>query len=304
MVQRGRMVLSGAREFVGHPAQTRVVPVRRLPELTPEQVVRLQDALLANADSLLTSAFAVLDAGQVAVARSLAILGLEESGKAIAVHERRVAMTSAVAGETFRCDWLDQLWASHEKKLEMVHRFLVEEPYWFDVQPPDPEANAAYLGTIKSWARRHDRSKQRGFYVDLSKTGDVLAPSGVADEAALREVIARVHQIGWQLRLGEHIEGKRQDEQEAGVRPATDDELTWLDSDTVAADEATRTALADLKKFMKNGVSGKPLSNAAYRFNVPGVERDAFHGLGQPGHEAATREVLRFARELDGEGSG
>jgi AbiV family abortive infection protein len=52
----------------------------------------LQDALLANAHSLLTSALAVLDLGNVALARSLAILGLEESGKAIAVHNRRVEM--------------------------------------------------------------------------------------------------------------------------------------------------------------------------------------------------------------------
>jgi AbiV family abortive infection protein len=137
--------------------------VRELPDLSPQQVVRLQDALLANADSLLTSALAVLDLGHVALARSLAILGLEESGKAIAIHERRIAMGYADEGWSFRCDWLDQLWASHEKKLEIVHRFLVEERYSFDSQPPDPGENAARLGTIQAWARRHDRSKQRGF---------------------------------------------------------------------------------------------------------------------------------------------
>lgn len=125
--------------------------VRRLPDLTPEQVVRLQDALLANANTLLTSALAVLNLGHVALARSLAILGMEESGKAIAIHERRVTMGYVSDGETFRCDRLDELWASHEKKLEAVHRFLVEEPYWFDVQPPDPDDNTAALGTIKSW---------------------------------------------------------------------------------------------------------------------------------------------------------
>lgn len=198
--------------------------MRRLPDLTPEQVVRLQDALLANADTLLTSALAVLDLEHIALARSLAILGLEESGKAIAVHERRVAMGYAPEGETFRCDQLDELWASHRRKLETVHRFLVDEPYWFDTQPPDPGENAAYLGTIKAWARRHDRSKQRGFYVDLGRTGEVLAPTDVANEAALRQVIEHVHQIGWQLRLGEHIEGKRQDDKEAGVPAMTDDD--------------------------------------------------------------------------------
>src|SRR4051794_33214527 len=64
----------------------------KLPDLSPAQVVRLQDALLANADALLTSALAVLDLGHFALARSLAILGLEESGKAIAIHDRRVEM--------------------------------------------------------------------------------------------------------------------------------------------------------------------------------------------------------------------
>src|SRR5947199_6223267 len=95
--------------------QTVFMAVRRLPDLTPQQVVRLQDALLANADTLLSSAVALLEIGHVALARSLAILGLEESGKAIAVHERRVAMGYAADGETFRCEELDHLWGSHEE---------------------------------------------------------------------------------------------------------------------------------------------------------------------------------------------
>jgi len=51
----------------------------------------------------------------------------------------------------------------------------------------------------------------------------VLAPTDVADEEALRDVIAHVHQIGWQLRLGEHIEGQRHDEKERGI-PRMDSE--------------------------------------------------------------------------------
>jgi hypothetical protein len=136
-------------------------------------------------------------------------------------------MGYAADGVGFRCDHLDELWSNHGRKLHVVHDFLVEEPYWFDVQPADPDENSSYLGTIKSWSRRHDGSKQRGFYVELSKTGEVLAPSDVADEAALREVIDRVHQIGWQLRLGEHIEGKKQDETEAGVPAMSEDVLAW-----------------------------------------------------------------------------
>lgn len=113
-------------------------------------------------------------------------------------------MGCAPDGEPFRCDHLDELWASHQKKLETVHSFLVQEPCWFDVQPPDPNENAVYLVIIMAWARHHDRSKQRGFYVDLSKTWAGVARTDVADQEALRDVIARVHQIGWQLRPGEH----------------------------------------------------------------------------------------------------
>jgi AbiV family abortive infection protein len=279
--------------------QTVFMAVRRLPDLTPQQVVRLLDALLANADTLLSSAVVLLETGHVALARSLAILGLEESGKAIAVHERRVAMGYAPDGETFRCEGLDQLWGSHEEKLKIVHRFLVEQPYWFDAQPPDPAKNAAYLGTIKSWAKRNDRSKQRGFYVELSKTGDVMAPSDVADEAALRQVIAHVHQIGWQLRLGEHVEGKRQDEKESGQPPRTDDELAWLNAGD-DADEETEQLYAEMRRTLKQGIAGERLSNAAYRFNPPGADRSPGRNLGKPGYEAETREVLRLLQPMHG----
>lgn len=276
--------------------------VRKLPDLTPERVVQLQDALLANADALLTSALAVLDLGHVALARSLAILGLEESGKAIAVHERRVQMTSAPEGEPFRCAWLDELWASHQRKLEAVHGFLLTEPYWFG-QPPDYDRNAAHLRTLRAWARRHDRSKQRGFYVDLGKTGAVLAPAGFADEGALRDVIAHVHQIGWQLRLGEHIEGKRQDEQEQGSPPADPKIVEWLEgAPTGESPPYLRRIAAQTREWLSESIPGEPLNNAAYRFNPPGVDRTPFRNVGEPGYEAETRELLALMEELDRRG--
>lgn len=273
--------------------------VRKLPNLTPDQVVRLQDALLANANVLLTSALALLDLGNVALARSLAILGLEESGKAIAIHDRRVAMCHVADGEAFRNNQLDELWASHEKKLEAVHHFLVEERYWFGVEPADPDDNAASLGTIRAWSRRHDRSKQRGFYVDLGRTGDVMAPTDISDEAALRDVIARVHQIGWQLRLGEHIEGKKQDEKEAGLPPLNDDDVAWLAVDEdEQADDVTREFRDGMQQVMKEGIPGESLPNDAYRFNPPGVDRSPFRNIGRPGYEAETRELMSLAHEL------
>ncbi len=217
----GKLLSAMGLELRAQPPKLRT----RLPDLSPEQVVRLQDALLANADALLTSALAVLDLGHVALARSLAILGLEESGKAIAVHDRRIQMAHEPEGTPFRCDRLDRLWGSHQEKLEAVHSFLVEERYWFGTEPSDPEENAALLGSIRKWASRHDRLKQRGFYVGLSKDASLMAPTDVADEESLTEVIDHVHQIGWQLRLGEHIEGKKQDEQERGIPPVNPETL-------------------------------------------------------------------------------
>ncbi|WP_199043142.1 AbiV family abortive infection protein [Glycomyces salinus] len=271
--------------------------IRVLPDLSPEQVVRLQDALLENANALLTSALTLLDQGQVALARSLAVLGLEESGKAIAIHERRVDIVNAPEGELFRCNYLDQLWASHERKLEAVYHFLLEERYWFDHEPPDPEQNIAQLGTIKSWARRHDKWKLRGFYVDLDKVGNVKVPTDAADEATLRGVVERVHQIGWQLRLGEHIEGKQQDEREAGLPPLSDEVLEWLDANAHGPDGSQRA----FYQALREEVPGEPLSNSAYRFNRSGSDQNPFRNFGKPGYEAETIELIALSEELNQE---
>lgn len=264
--------------------------VKTLPDLSPNQVVKLQDALLANADALLTSALVVLERGHVGLARSLTILALEESGKAIAVHERRVQMPQLPDGEPFRCPQLDELWGSHQKKLELVHDFLVEEKYWFDVHPPDPDDNQALLGTIKAWSRRQDRAKQRGFYVDLANNGDVLAPADIVDEESLADLIRYVHQIGWQLRLGEHIEGKLQDQLEHGSPPLDAAALEWLEhSDT--------PELRSIVDGMRKGVPGTPLNNVAYRFNPAHTDRNPFRNLGKPGYEAEARELLSLAED-------
>jgi AbiV family abortive infection protein len=278
------------------PAAAVRPPRRRanLPDLSPEQVVRVQDALLANADGLLTSALAVLELGNVALARSLTILGLEESGKAIAIHNRRVQIVHEPEGTPFMSDHLSDLWANHQKKLELVHDFLVEEAYWFGTEPSDPEANATHLGKIKKWAGRHDRLKQRGFYVGLDKTGAPMTPAHVSDEDSLADVINYVHQIGWQLRLGEHIEGKKQDEQEEGTPPATPELLEMVE-------QLTRDLPADdqLTEALRAGSPGKPLNNSAYRFNPPSADRSPFRNVGKPGYEAETRELRRLAEETD-----
>lgn len=235
---------------------------KSLPELSPSQVVRLQDALLANADALLTSALKVLDLGYLALARSLAILGLEESGKAIAIHDRRIAMAFAEEGVGFTTKHLSQLWRSHTLKLDAVYDFLVEERYWFDVESPDPNVNTAALGAVQGWARRHNDDKQRGFYVDVRPDGEAHGPEDVdVDAASLREIIDRIHQIGWQLRLGEHIEWRGQQDLAAVVDGHSDTE-------------------------------GLRPRNVAYGFVPDGAEQ-----LGQTGYEAMTREVEALRKD-------
>lgn len=101
----------------------------RLPNLAPNQVSRLFDSLLENADSLLVTADQVLSAGRSSLGRSLAILGLEELGKAIAIFERRIAIAYETEGSDFVTDDLQRLWSDHAAKLRLVLRFLREEKW-------------------------------------------------------------------------------------------------------------------------------------------------------------------------------
>ena len=218
---------------------------------------------------------------------------MEESGKAIALHERRVSNPHTPEGDPFVDDGLQKLWASHTAKLQTVHDFLVNEQYWFGAEPSDPEANAAYLGTFESWTRHHNHLKQRGFYVDVDSAGEALDPPQVADPDAVREVIGHVHQIGWQLRLGEHIEGRRQESTERSIPPATDEELDGMRDALRGVDPAMA---ADILAGMKEGCPGEPVSNAAYGFQLPA---NSLETLGRPGYEAQTREVTALAAELD-----
>lgn len=91
-----------------------------------------------------------------------------------------------------------------------MHAFLVAGEYWFGVEPSDPVENEIALGAIDDRKQQHNEIKQRRFYVDVSERGDPIAPEETANADAVRAVIGHVHQIGWQLRLGEHIEGKQQ----------------------------------------------------------------------------------------------
>ena len=264
-------------------------------DLTPSQVVALQDALLANADRLLRAAFAMLDADDVPLARSLAILGMEESGKAIALHERRLQMAYVPDGEAFVDQCLLDLWGLHGKKLEVVYDFLVREDYWFGTGPSDPDETARALGTIEEWKRDHNLIKHRGFYVDVTPDGEPVVPQEIADGDAGREVLQHVHQIGWQLRLGEHIEGKRQLESQQAVPPATEEEIEAMRSLMRRVQDAEM--VEHILDTMRAGKSAQALNNAGYAFVLP---ENPFDTVGRPGYEAQDRELAALAREVYG----
>jgi len=261
-------------------------------DLAPGQVIALQDALLANADRLLRAALTALDEDDAALARSLGILGMEESGKAIALHERRVDMTRGPEGEAFVDDGLRKLWREHHLKLDIVHRFLALERYGFGVDPSDPEENAEVLGTIQEWKREHNSIKQHGFYVDMTPEGELLTPKDIADSDAVRAVLEHIHQIGWQLRLGEHIEGRRQEDQERSVPPATETEIEDMRrlTDRIDSEIAER-----MLESMREGTEGTPVSNAAYGFTL---SDKPFENVGRPGYEAQDRELHALWRRL------
>lgn len=264
-------------------------------DLTPEQVIALQDALLANADRLLLAALSALDKGDSALARSLGILGMEESGKAIALHERRVSMAHSPEGEAFVNDRLEKLWREHHLKLDIVHRFLAEEQYWFGVGPPNPEENAEVLGTVANWKQELNSFKQRGFYVDVSPEGELLTPDDAADPDAVRVVLEHVHQIGWQLRLGEHIEGRRQDDHKRSVPPATEEEIEHMRQLTRRIEPEM---VESLLKSMRDGREGTPINNAAYGFTL---SSEPFENVGRPGYEAQDRELQALWERLHGD---
>lgn len=269
---------------------------QQLPDnLTPAQVIGLQDALLSNADRLLNAAVRMLDDGNVALARSLAILGMEESGKAIAIHHRRVQMAYAPEGEPFVNRSLQELWGRHGLKLDAVHRFLVDEEYWFGVEAADPVENERVLGTIEDWTRNHNAHKQRGFYVDVSEDGEPIVPASAADAEAVREAVGYVHQIGWQLRLGEHIEGKQRLEQERDVPPASDEEIDHMSASLRTVDPQFAERILE---SMREGKKGEAANNAAYAFHLP---ENPFETVGRPGYEAEDRELAVLVARLEDE---
>ena len=270
------------------------MPKEPLPAfLSPHAVVALTDALLANADSLLTMASDALTAGKSGLARSLAILGLEESGKAIALHNRRIRMAYGLDGEPFVDEELQRLWSDHGLKLRAVHRFLREEKYWFGTEPP-VEIDAFVLDEIDTWAHEKNRHKQAGFYVDLDPvTAEISRPSDFQDGEGVAQVLDAVHQIGWQLRLGEHIEARKLEDEMRAMAPRSKAEAQ--------AEERIARLLPDQRaNDVIENIHYRAVREIANIEYLHHLDANSFANVGKPGYEAEDKELWRLFMETHG----
>ena len=180
-------------------------------KLTFEQTEALYDAALSNAYRLCVDALLLLDAGSTGRARALSVLGLEEAGKAVLIQEAKIASFRRGERDPVLDEEFWHAWNHHHPKLRAVRRFVLDEHYWFGDGPPD--THELLLGPIEEYTADLDRfaqngnaSKLAGLYVDVDRsTGKPLTPNQV-DADAIRPTIAVCHQIGWQIRLGDHIE--------------------------------------------------------------------------------------------------
>lgn len=180
--------------------------------LTFLQVEDLYDAVLSNAFYLCQDSNILLEHGAAGRARALAVLALEECGKAVMIHEAKVSSYALDLPDPVLNDVFWKAWRTHLPKLRKVRDFLLQNEYWFDVQPPQPDefvlgSVEQYLEELDRFAKDGDSSKLRGFYVEVDgATGKAVSPMDEAPADDVPELLRMSHQIGWQLRLGDHVE--------------------------------------------------------------------------------------------------
>ncbi len=181
-------------------------------KLTFVQVEDLYDEVLGNAFDLSKDARLLLDCGSIGHARALAVLAHEECGKAILIHHAKIASFQSGYKDPVLDDRFWKDWRTHQPKLRAVHEFIIREEYWFDVQPPPINEFllgdvSDYLTELDRWAAEGDSSKLRGLYVDVDQgTGNTFSPATDQGASEVVELLAIAHQIGWQIRLGDHIQ--------------------------------------------------------------------------------------------------
>lgn len=158
----------------------------------PDDYVRaaLGRAAIGNADRLIQDAAALLESGSAPTAHSLAVLGLEEVGKAIACTLTDLDDDTTLTRQKF----LGEL-RSHNAKLQRLRNFvdLLNAFIGFVASGGHitgmGESKETYAGRLKQAAQNDHVRKLRGFYVDLSDDDRVETPADVTDDEA-REMIS------------------------------------------------------------------------------------------------------------------
>lgn len=192
--------------------------------LTFVEVESLYNEVLSNAFFLSQDAGLLLNVGSTGHARALATLALEECGKAIMIHKAKVTSYQRHEADPVLDEDFWKAWRRHQVKLREVRDFVIREDYWFDEEPPP--INELLLGDLVDyaaeldrWAAAGDTGKLRGLYVDMVGRR-VTTPALDASADEVIELIEIAHQIGWQLRLGDHIQFIASQRSDASLDPA------------------------------------------------------------------------------------
>ena len=157
------------------------------------------------------------------------------------------------------------------------------------------------------------QAQARGFYVDVSKSGQTMTPVEIKDEPSLRDVIEHVHQLGWQLRLGEHIEAKSQAAWAAAIPPASEAGIeqsrqlsvgAGIDQETIDNLLAARLAPSRTPGRMRAN-RARPAGLASSRIwpasgGRPGLARHVTGGAGKAGRSKRLCRVDGFVLSRPG----
>jgi AbiV family abortive infection protein len=153
----------------------------------PAEDVReaLARAALDNAQRLLTDASTLLEAGSAPTAHSLAVLALEEVGKA-------VICVGGFAGDdnqiTTRSKFKEEI-RDHKAKLQWVRNSLDLVRSVLTFQPEMAESSKVYMEALQKQVANDHAKKLRGLYVGLANSDEVETPASVTPEEA-REACA------------------------------------------------------------------------------------------------------------------
>lgn len=150
-------------------------------ELSVEQLVAVQRAAAANAETLLLEAKLLLDIGRHARAHALAILAFEELGK----HVMTVSALLRRDEPGFWKKYSDRF-SSHKEKLRLAR--LAVQMFGEGDEFEEP----GFFHRLNQWVASDSLGKLRGLYVDVGDDGSILEPMSATTPAEAEQLIADV----------------------------------------------------------------------------------------------------------------